>query len=279
MAVAVAPREDERNAVAAFPAVRLVAPVNVGRIVPFPVYLIHVDIAGATVVGGKHHDRIVILPDLLQLLVDPSDDVVDHHHQVAVIADRRFPFEFRAGEQRNVGRCECHVEEERLVGILVVVEVVEHLIREVRLHALRAPVAVTDTALDPVQPVAGVFEPRIRLFFGHVVDHIEVRGPRRRGQPVEVIESFVGGSVGHALRKVDVVDVLLFAFLVGPVPAQVPFADDCRRVVAGPEHVGNGLAAFRDHRGRHDAQHASFFLRTPVVAPCEDRITRRGGER
>lgn len=225
VSVPVAPRQDEGNAVAAFPAVRLVAPVNIGRIVPFPVYPVHVDVTGAAVVGGEHDDRVVVFADLLQLSIDPADDVVYHHHQVAVVADLGFALELLAREKRDVGSRQRHVEEERLVGILVFVEVFEHLVRQVGLHAVGAPVAVADAALDFIQSAAGFFESRVRLFLRHVVDHVEVRRSGRRGQPVEIVESPIGGTVGHAFREADVVDGFRLAFLVCPIPPQMPFAD------------------------------------------------------
>ena len=121
---------------------------------PFPVYPVHVDVTGAAVVGGEHDDRVVVFADLFQLSIDPADDVVYHHHQVAVVADLGFALELLAREKRDVESRQRHVEEERLVGILVFVEVFEHLVRQVGLHAVGAPVAVADAALDFIQSAA-----------------------------------------------------------------------------------------------------------------------------
>ena len=46
-----------------------------------------------------------------------------------------------------------------------------------------------------------------------------------RQHSVEIVESPVGGTVGHALREVDVVDGFRLAFLVCQIPPQMPFAD------------------------------------------------------
>ena len=188
--------------------------------------------------------RIVYLVDLLFGIVD---HVVELQRGLSVdpvlFAGTVFRVEYQLVLRRPVGEIagsrrgdqvgpggvaravEYRPEAETVFGLVVGHPVAGHLVRQMGLHAVGAPVAVADAALDFIQSAAGFFESRVRLFLRHVVDHVEVRRSGRRGQPVEIVESPIGGTVGHAFREADVVDGFRLAFLVCPIPPQMPFAD------------------------------------------------------
>ena len=72
------------------------------------------------VVGGEDDKGIFIEPISFQRVEDLSGDPVGLHHEIAIAAGLRFAEKFVIGNDRGMRRRKSEVEEERLVGFLLI---------------------------------------------------------------------------------------------------------------------------------------------------------------
>ncbi len=291
------PAHDEGHAMPAFPRVSLVTAQRAAGMVALLFEIADADVGRAAVVAGEDDERVVGGTALIECGEHAADDGIGLHDEVGVEIEPALVLPLGIHRQWRVRRGEGHVQQEGLRRLRLALDEGHGLVAERGKDALEHPILQSGAAL------AGLigFEVLLRQKLGRdaeraiVLDEAVGRPVRHVGAEVAV-EAARGrpardrfrkhGAPGREMRwrgdgafvvrtlRFRALQELALRRLDGPVPAEMPFADDAGVVAVLLREAADGQPVRRDERIAKHADDAALQTRAPVVAPGEHRVAR-----